>query len=124
MKTFVLFLAALLVLCAGSYFIGFRAGTKQSLSEKERRGIIALTLATYDAAQATNWTKVKSFLEVELLGFTREYERRYGVPTNTNALPLFVRAKSVADQIEKRMVPMSSLATNFGSNVTFGIKKQ
>src|SRR5438045_1860314 len=83
------------------------------------------------SAQATNWTKVRSFINTELLGFTRDYERDFGVPNATDRFASrFARAKIVADQIEKGMVPLSSIltnpaiATNLGSNARIRIRKE
>src|SRR6266567_9100851 len=106
--------------CAVFYFLGYRSGTKRSLLEEDRRGLLVLTLGAYRAAEATNWTKVQSFLDVELLGFTHDYERHFGVPGGTNSfVKRFAEAKAIAGRVEKQMVPVeSSLQSALGSNVT------
>ena len=118
MKTIVI-IALALVVCVATYFVGYRAGTKKSLLEQDRRGLLVLTLGMYDAAEATNWTKVRSFIDTELLGFTRDYERQFGVPSGTDSFSSrFARAKIAADQIERRMVPLSSITNSLPPNVT------
>ncbi len=99
--------------CVVCYSVGYYSGTKQSLLEEDRRGLLMLTLSGYQAAQATNWTKVQSLLDVELLGFTRDYERYFGIPSGTNSFAKrFAEAKIIADQLEKQAVPISSIVTN------------
>jgi len=111
--------------CAVCYSLGYRSGIKRSLLEEDRRGLLVLTLGGYKAAEATNWTKVKSLLTVELLGFTRDYERHFGIPNGTNFfVARFAEAKGIADQVEKQMVPVaSSIQSALGSNVTIEIAK-
>ncbi|SRR5258706_16203981 len=125
MKTILIIVIALVV-CVAFYFAGYRAGTKKSLLEQDRRGLLVLTLGMYDAAEATNWTKVRSFIDTELLGFARDYERHFGVPSGgTDQFPSrFSRARSIADQIERRMVPLRSITNSLPSNVTIQIRKE
>jgi hypothetical protein len=93
--------------------------------EEDQRGLVVLTLSGYKAAEATNWTKVQSLLSVEILGFTRDYERRFGVPTGTNIfVGRFAEAKVIADRVEAQMVPVvGALQKALGSNVTVEIGK-
>lgn len=113
------------IACIVCYLFGFRSGIKQSRHKEDQQGLVVLTLAGYKAAESNNWPKVKSLLRVELLGFTREYERRFGVPVGTNIYTKkFQEAKTIADRIEKEMVPVSSLGAILGSNVTVRIKKE
>ena len=124
MKTIVIIVIALVV-CVAAYFVGYRAGTKKSLLEQDRRGLLVLTLGMYDAAEATNWTKVRSFIDTELLGFTRDYERHFGVPSGPDSFASrFARAKTAADQIEKRMVPLSSITNSLPPNVTIRVGEE
>src|SRR5437867_461511 len=121
-----LLLLPVVAIIAGAvcYFLGYRSGTKQSLLEEDRRGLLVLTLGAYQAAEATNWTKVQSFLQVELLGFTRDYEHHFGVPSGTNSFTKrFAEAKVIADRIEKQMVPVSSIGAALGSNVTVEMER-
>jgi hypothetical protein len=124
MKTIVI-IAIALGACVAAYFVGHRTGAKTSLLEKDRRGLLVITLGLYDAVEATNWTKVRSIVHTELLAFTRDYERHFGVPSGTDSFASrFARAKAAADQIERSMVPLSSIATNLGSSVTIGVQKE
>ena len=108
------------IACTVCYSLGFYSGVKQSRLEEDQRGLVVLTLGGYKAAEAANWTKVQSLLSVEILGFTRDYERRFGAPTGTNSfVERFAEAKVIADRVEKQMVPVvSSLQPALGSNVT------
>ena len=113
------------IACAVSYAFGYRSGSKQSRLEEDQRGLVVLTLGGYKAAEATNWAKVKSLLTVEILGFTRDYERRFGAPTGTNSfVGRFAEAKVIADRAEKQMIPVApSLQKALGSNSTVEIEK-
>jgi hypothetical protein len=102
------------------YGLGYRSGIKKSRLEEDQRGLVVLTLSGYKAAEATNWPKVKSLLKMELFGFTRDYERHFGMPTGTNNfVERFRAAKEIADLLEKEMVPISASGVPLGSNGTF-----
>jgi hypothetical protein len=124
MKTIVI-IAVALVACVASYVVGYRAGTRKSLLEQDRRGLLVLTLGVHDAMEATNWAKARSMVDTELLGFTRDYERHFGVPSGTDSFASrFARAKAAADQIERRMVPLSSITNFLPSNTTIRIGRE
>lgn len=98
---------AAVIACIIFYFVGYRNGIKKSPLQEDRQGEVVFTLGAYKAAEATNWTKVQSFLSVELLSFTRDYERRFGVPNGTNTFARrFAEAKVIADRLETQMVPV------------------
>jgi hypothetical protein len=119
MRNAYIFAVVVVLLCAVCYALGYRSGIKQSRWEEDQRGLVVLTLGGYKAAKATNWSKVESLLTMEILGFTREYERRFGVPAGTNIFTTrFHEAKDIADHVEKELVPVSSLGASLGSNVT------
>jgi hypothetical protein len=123
-KLFILTIIAI-VGCLVCYAFGFKSGIKQSRLEEDQRGLVILTLSGYKEAEATNWIKVQSLLNVEILGFTREYERRFGVPTGTNSfVSRFAEAKTISDRVEKQMVPVESgLQKALGTNFTLGVGK-
>ena len=105
-----IFAATAVLVGAIFYELGDHSGSKHSPAEENQRGLVVLTLSGYKSAEATNWPRVKSLLTTELYGFTREYERRFGAPTGTNDfVRRFQEAKSLADRIEKDMVPISAL---------------
>lgn len=114
-----------IIACVVCYSLGLRSGIKQSRLEADQRGLVVLTLAGYKAAESTNWTKVRSLLATEIVGFTRDYERRFGFPTGTNSfVGRFAEAKAIADQVEKQMVPVASgLQKSLGSNFTVEIER-
>jgi hypothetical protein len=102
-----------LMACVVCYLVGFRAGTKQSPLSEARQGDLVIALRTYQAAERTNWTKVQSTLGMQVLALTRDYERKFGVPTGTNRfVQYFAEAKAVADRVESQLVPLSSAFTN------------
>jgi hypothetical protein len=113
-----LFFAVIAVIaCIIFYLVGYRNGSKESPLQEDRQGEVVFTLGAYKAAEATNWTKVQSFLSVEIVSFTRDYERRFGVPSGTNSFAnRFAEAKTVADRVEAQMVPVSAIGTAIGSN--------
>ena len=72
-----------------------------------------IALMMYKTGQYTNWAKVEDQLGLQVLALTRYYEQTYGVPTGTNSFAThFAEAEVVANQIEKQMVPLSSILTN------------
>ena len=105
----VILVAAVLLACFAGYVVGYRAGIKQSPLREERQGEVLYALGMYQAAEATNWTKVQSFIDIQIVAFTRDYERQFGVPSGTNVFDRrFKNAKLIADRIEKLMVPVNS----------------
>lgn len=119
MRLLICVLATIAILvCAIFYFLGYRTGLKQSLLEEDRRGILTLTLDGYKALESTNWSKVHSLLSVEMVGFTRDYEKHFGVPSGTNRFAArFAEAKAIADRLEKQLVPMNDFGPKFGTNI-------
>jgi hypothetical protein len=115
---FAILAITIILACGVCYNLGYRSGLKRSLLEEDRRGLLDLTLAGYKAAESTNWGKVHSLLSVEILGFTRDYEKHFGVPTGTNRfVGRFAEAKAIADRVERRMVPVSDMGARLGTNV-------
>jgi hypothetical protein len=107
---FVILITMALLACLACYIVGYRAGIKQSILREERQGQIIYALAMYQAAEATNWTKVKSFIDTQIVSFTRDYERPFGVPIGTNVFDRrFPDAKLIADRVEKQMVRVNAI---------------
>jgi hypothetical protein len=125
--SYLIIAAIALVACVICYLVGFRAGTKQSPLSEGRQGDLVIALRTYQAAERTNWTKVQSTLGMQVLALTRDYERRFGVPTGTNRfVQYFAEAKAVADRVESQLVPLSSAFTNLPLTPNFkvGVKEE
>lgn len=116
--------AVAVVSSVACYVIGYRSGIRQSRLEEEQRGLVIFSLAGYKAMEATNWSKIKSLLTVEILAFTRDYERRFGAPIGTNMFAMrFAEAKAISDREEKLMVPIGgALQSALGSNVNVNSK--
>jgi hypothetical protein len=103
--------------------MGYRSGLKRSLLEEDRRGLLTLTLNGYKALESTNWSRVQSLLTIELVGFTRDYEKHFGIPSGTNSFAgRFAEAKAIADRLEKQLVPMNDLGPKLGTNVPIEYK--
>jgi hypothetical protein len=104
-----IFVGSAVVACLACYVVGFRAGIKQSPLREERQGQVLYALAMYQAAEATNWTGVQGFLSTQIVAFTRDYERRFGLPSGTDVFARrFPDAKLIADRVEKQMVPVNA----------------
>jgi len=102
-----------LIACVVCYLAGFRTGAQQSLAKNDRQGQIALLLHAYRAAEATNWARVHSALEMQLLGATRTYEREFGRETGTSRFAqVFTEARIIVDRTESKLAPLSSVLTN------------
>ena len=113
----------LLVACIVCYAIGFHSGSTQSPLREDREGELVYALGMYHAAEATNLTKLHSFLDIKILAYTREYESRFGIPPATNSFGKhFAEARVLADLIEKQLVPVSSIGAAFGSNVSVNVE--
>lgn len=113
----------LLVACIACYMLGYRSGSKQSPLREDREGELVYSLGMHHAAEATNLTKVHSFLNIKILAYTRDYERRFGVPSATNSFAkYFTEAQVLSSQIEKLLVPVSSIGTALGSNVSVRVE--
>ena len=113
----------LLIVCVLAYVVGYRSGSKQSPLREDREGELVYALGMYHAAGTTNLTKLHSFLDIKILAYTRDYERRFGVPPPTNRFGRdFAEAQALAAQIEKRLVPISAIGATLGSNVSVSVE--
>jgi hypothetical protein len=115
---FILLFAVMLVACIICYLAGYRTGAEASPLRAEREGQIVYALGAHEALEATNMAKVRSFIDIELLSCTRDYEQRFGVPSRTNDFAnRFADAKVIADKIENQMVPVSAVEKAISSSV-------
>lgn len=118
-------IVACLIASLIAYVIGYRAGSNQSPLRADREGELVYALGMYRAAETTNLTKMKSFLDIKILAYTRDYERRFGVPPPTNRFGRdFAEAQALAAQIEKRLVPVYANGAALGSNVGVTIDQE
>jgi hypothetical protein len=112
-----------LIACVLCYVLGYRSGSKQSPLRDDREGELVYALGMYRAAETTNLTKLHSFLDLKILAYIRDYERRFGVPPPTNRFGRdFAEAQALAAQIEKRLVPVSAIGPALGSNVSVTVE--
>ena len=62
---------------------------------------------------------------MQVLALTRDYERRFGVPTGSNRFAQnFAEAKAIADRVEGQLVPLSSAFTNLPLATNFKVTIQ
>ena len=106
---------AVAVLC---FFFGYRTGEVRDLQKQESEFRISVELSFYKALQRGEVQKVQNQIGIILLSETRYYEHTFGFPTGTNFFTKhFAAARELSLQIERTMVPLSSLGTNFGTNI-------
>ena len=106
---FAIFVVSAFIACIACYFVGFRRGINESPLREERQGQVLYAVEMYHAVEVTNWGKLQSFVDTQIIAFTRDYERRFGVPSGTNIFAKrFADAKFIADQVEKKMVPVQA----------------
>jgi hypothetical protein len=95
------------------YSVGYRAGTKQSPLKEDLQGRLVIATIAYRSGEATNWTKVHGLIGMQIHSMTREYERRFGVPSVADPFaPRFTSAQAIAKQVETRLVPLGAVLTN------------
>ena len=121
-KTRILSVAAMLGSLVFCFWIGFHEGRKP-VREKREVDII-LALGVYQAVVATNWSRVHSFVDLELMALVREYESAWGVPTGTGKFAReFAQAKSAVDRIQTNLVPLIPALTNAFPRLKVEIEK-
>jgi hypothetical protein len=104
--------------CVACYFAGVRSAAKYSPTRGERVAMITYAVEMYRAAEATNFTKLHSFLDTEILALTHDYETRFGVPTGPDKFSKdFQDAKVIADRLKKELIPTISVEEAFGSRI-------
>ena len=105
-------------------FLGYRVSVYRAEKRKEIEFRLVMDKAMYEAAHAGDLTKVQSSASILLLSDVRDYQRRFGAPVGTSRFARdFATAKGMAQSIESQLVPLSSVATNLGSNITIRIEK-
>lgn len=100
---------------------------KESPMRAEREGQLAVLYHTYRMVEATNWSKVHSAVGIQMLGLTRDYERRFGMPTGTNRFARrFPEIQKAATQFERQLVTVASIFTNLQTtpDVDASVKKE
>ena len=96
-----------------SYDVGRRTGVQTAIVQGDAQSRIAVFHALYLCAQKGDVTNMQSSLGIFLLGEVRAYEYRFGQATDTNRFgERFREAKQIADQVERQLIPLSSLVTN------------
>jgi hypothetical protein len=113
----------LLIFCVLAYVVGYRSGSKRSPLREDLELDLVYAINMYRAAETTNLTKLHSFLDIKILAYTRDYERRFGVPPPANTFARdFAEAQALAAKIEQRLVPVSAIGAALGSNVSVTVE--
>jgi hypothetical protein len=108
-KNIVIVALLLTIIC-----LGFWIKAERQTLKDELRFQIALNDALCHLAEKGDLQKIQPNLRMELLGAVRLYERQFGDETGTNSFARhFADAKTIADQEESQLVPISSILTNF-----------
>lgn len=101
------------------YIAGSRSSPDWDRERSEAQARVMLDLSIYQLLQQGNVSRAQGQVSMRLLGETRDYQHLFGVPSGTDVFALrFAQANSLANQIESTLVPVSSIGTNLGSNVT------
>lgn len=112
-------IALLLIIAVLCFWLGRRVGAQRERERQEAEFRITLGLSNYQIAKEGDLERLKSRMDILLLGSVRDYERRFGEPSGTNRFARdFAAARGLAQTIESQLVPVSSIATNLGSSVT------
>jgi hypothetical protein len=111
--------------------LGSQICIQRASQQKEAKFRLMSDKAMYEAAKQGDLKKIQSTFSIFLLSDVRDYERQFGVPNGTNHFTHdFAEAQIMASNIESKLVPISSIATNnaivskFGSNVTIKVESQ
>lgn len=114
-------LVVIAVLC---FWLGSMVGAQRERERQEAQFRITVDLSSYQIAAEGNVERLKGRMGILLLGSVRDYERRFGEPSGTNRFARdFATAQGLAQTIESQLVPVSSIATSVGSNVTIRVER-
>ena len=114
MKKNIVIIVLSLALAVVSYLLGWRNVSLRDFEAREARGRLGLDLVIYQELERGEFQRAKEHLGMVILGQTRIYELQYGLPTGTNSFAQkFATAQAIASQVERNLVPVSSILTNF-----------
>jgi hypothetical protein len=112
-KVVIAIVVFLLAAIGVSYELGHRTGLQTAIVQSDAQSRIAIFHALYLSAQKGDVTNLQSNLGIFLLGEVRAYEYRFGDVPDTNRFgERFREAKQIAAQIERQLIPLTSLVTN------------
>ena len=109
------------------FVAGYQRGQRQLPEQSMVEGNLAMSMALYQSVTDEDWNRLKSNLEISILGQVRSYDDKYGPVTGTNQFArLFQEASVVADKAESRLVPLTSVITYIpgGSNATIRLSDE
>jgi hypothetical protein len=123
MKRNIVIIVLSLALAVVSYLLGWSNVSVRDLAAREARGRLGLDLVIYHELERGEFQRAKEHLGMVILGQTRIYEQQYGVPTGTNSFAQkFATAQGISSQIEKILVPISSITNQLPSDMKFQIE--
>ncbi|MEW6305950.1 MAG: hypothetical protein AB1705_20940 [Verrucomicrobiota bacterium] len=116
-----LFVALILSLVT-AYFMGYRNGANDTYRATVS-GSVFYTAAMHASLEAGNIEKMKSTLEVAMLTYTRKYQQLFPAEAAASRSALYKYASKQCDEIESRLVPLSSITNDFpDAKVTIGTR--
>lgn len=122
MRTKDTIIVALLLIAA---LLGYRVSVYRAEKRKEIEFRLVVDKAMYEASLRGDLQKVRRSSSILLLSDVRDYERRFGTPSGTDRFARdFAAAQLMAQSIEGQLVPIGSIATNLGSNVTIDLDQE
>ncbi len=93
--------------------LGRRTGMQTAIAQSEAQFRISIFHGLYLSAQKGDITNLQNNLGIFLLGEVRAYEYRFGELNGTNRfVERFREAKQIAYQVERQLIPLSSVLTN------------
>ena len=117
-------IVSLLIIAVLCFWLGRMVGAQRERERQEAEFRITVGLSNYQIAEEGNLERLKGRMGILLLGSVRDYERRFGEPSGTNRFARdFATAQGLAQTIESQLVPLSSIATSLGSNVTIKVER-
>src|SRR5689334_23238331 len=100
-------------ICFMSGAFGYIIRQRESPLRKSRERDIALAVASYHAVRATNWATLSSTVGMQVVGLTRDYERRFGTADSATAFaPRFREAQRIAAEVGSNLVTVGSIITS------------
>ncbi len=105
----IIIIVLLLALAVVSYALGYRNGKFRDIERREAAARLSTSLLLYAVAEKGDMGKLRSDLGIVVLGQTRTFEERYGVPHSDDWFAeRFAHAQTIATQIESRLVRFNS----------------
>jgi len=107
--SFVILIAAALLAFLACYVIGIAPAFSSRHYGKSAKDKCSTRSACIKAAEATNWSKIQSFVDTQIVGSREIMSAASELPSGTNVFDKrFTDAKLIADRVEKRMIRVNA----------------